>query len=141
VAWHLADDLPAIKADPGRIEQVFINLLVNARDAIAEKVEKTGSTNDNEKITIETLAKGKRVVINISDTGIGIEDHIKEKIFEPFFTTKEVGKGTGIGLSISYGIIKESKGHIEVSSDPKSFGTTFTVSFPFSKNSGARFLR
>jgi histidine kinase len=141
VAWHLADDLPAITADPGRIEQVFINLLVNARDAIAEKVEKTGSTTDNEKITLETLAKGKHVVIKVSDTGIGIDDHIKEKIFEPFFTTKEVGKGTGIGLSISYGIIKESKGHIDVSSDPKSFGTTFTVSLPFSKNSGDIFLR
>ncbi len=131
VVWNLTDDLPVITADPGRIEQVFINLLVNARDAIEEKSEQTGSKVENEKIIIKTFSKNEHVVITVSDTGIGIGDDIREKIFEPFFTTKEVGKGTGIGLSISYGIIKECKGHIEVASDLKTSGTSFTIQFPF----------
>ena len=133
VVWNLTDDLPAITADPGRIEQVFINLLVNARDAIEEKSEQTGSKVESEKIIIETFLKDEHAVIKVSDTGIGIRDDIREKIFEPFFTTKEVGKGTGIGLSISYGIIKECKGHIEVASDLKTGGTSFTIRLPFAK--------
>lgn len=131
--WELAQDLPAVTADPGRIEQVFINLLVNARDAIEEKSEETGSKIDDEKIEIETFTSDDHVVVRISDTGIGIPDDVREKIFEPFYTTKEVGKGTGIGLSISYGIIKECKGKIEVYSNPATGGTTFTLRFPFAK--------
>ncbi|MFH2093771.1 MAG: ATP-binding protein [Pseudomonadota bacterium] len=133
VVWHLTDDLPMIIADPGRIEQVFINLLMNARDAIEEKSEKTGSKIENETIIIKTFTKEEHVVVTVSDTGIGIDDQIREKIFEPFFTTKEVGKGTGIGLSISYGIIKECKGHIEVAPGLKTGGTTFIIQFPFAK--------
>jgi len=139
VVWHLADDLPTIIGDPSRIEQVFINLLVNARDAVEEKSQKTGSKIDHEKIFIETLSEKNQVTVKIKDTGIGIPEAIREKIFEPFFTTKEVGKGTGLGLSISYGIIKECKGHIEVSSEQE--GTTFTIRFPFAKNEPDRDFR
>ena len=108
--------------------------MVNARDAIEEKSEKTGSRIDNEKIFIETLSKDKHVVVKVRDTGIGIQDDVREKLFEPFFTTKEIGKGTGLGLSISYGIIKECKGHIEVVSNRKSGGTTFIIRLPFAKD-------
>ncbi len=140
VEWNLEEELPAVTADPGRIEQVFINLLVNARDAIEEKSEKTGSKINNEKIVIETLSQNKNVVVKISDTGIGMPDDVREKIFEPFYTTKEVGKGTGIGLSISYGIIKECKGNIEVSSGPENGGATFTIRFPHAnENNHGRF--
>jgi len=130
VVWHLTDKLPVITADQGRIEQVFINLLVNARDAIEEKIKKTGARSESEQIEIETGWDNGFVHVKISDTGIGMKDAVKEKIFEPFFTTKEVGKGTGIGLSISYGIIKECKGHIEVLSNEVSGGTTFSMQFP-----------
>lgn len=138
VVWQLAEDLPLVKADPGRIEQVFINLLVNARDAIEEKSEKTGAAIDDEKIIIQTLTEENLVVVKLSDTGIGMKEDVREKIFEPFFTTKEVGKGTGIGLSISYGIIKECKGHIEVASDPAACLTTFTIRFPVAPETGGR---
>lgn len=133
VVWSLTENLPDITADPGRMEQVFINLLVNARDAIEEKGEKTGLKVDNEKIEIETGLENGFVRVKISDTGIGMKDDVKEKVFEPFFTTKEVGKGTGIGLSISYGIIKECKGHIEVFSDETRGGTIFLMQFPLAK--------
>ncbi|MCP4021110.1 MAG: PAS domain S-box protein [Desulfobacteraceae bacterium] len=134
VVWDTCDPVPPIIADPSRIEQVFINLLVNARDAIEEKSENNGTKIDNEKIFIQTRGKEEHVVVKVSDTGTGIQDDIQEKIFEPFFTTKEVGKGTGIGLSISYGIIKECKGHIEVTKHEASGGTTFIIRFPFAKD-------
>jgi len=140
VVWHLSGNLPPITADPSRIEQVFINLLVNARDAIEEKSHKTGSKIENEKIFIETLPENEQVIVKIKDTGIGIPENLREKIFEPFFTTKEVGKGTGLGLSISYGIIKECKGHIEVSPEQGSGGTTFNIRFPFAKDGNRRDL-
>lgn len=130
VVWDLLEDIPMIKADPGRIEQVFINLLVNARDAIEEKHAETHAPVEHERITITTSKQANTIEVTVSDTGTGLPDDIKEKIFEPFFTTKEVGKGTGIGLSISYGIIKECKGNIDVFSDPDVGGATFTIRFP-----------
>jgi histidine kinase len=117
-----------IHADPSRLEQVFINLLLNARDAIEEKHAGGISRDDGEKITLRTFMDENRVAAEVCDTGTGIPKHILEKIFEPFFTTKEVGKGTGLGLSISYGIIKDCGGKITVASNDQ--GTCFKVTFP-----------
>ncbi|MDY6792476.1 MAG: PAS domain S-box protein [Thermodesulfobacteriota bacterium] len=132
VAWDINEDLPMIMANPDRLEQVFINLLVNARDAIEEKWKLNLRKNDSGKITLITRAEEKRVVTEVCDTGLGIPAAISDKIFEPFFTTKEVGEGTGLGLSISYGIIKECGGTITVASS-KEKGTCFTIAFPIPK--------
>lgn len=118
VEWDLMEDSAFVKGDPDRMEQVFINLLINARDAIEEKWNKDAFTSGDKKIRIKTAAKGDRVIVEIEDTGPGVPPAIVEKIFEPFFTTKEVGKGTGLGLSISYGIIKDCGGDIRVVSEP-----------------------
>ncbi len=129
LVWDSQDDLPKILADPGRLEQVFINLLVNARDAIEKKWESQGYKSEDDKITVKTEKRGQAILVELSDTGLGIPAPIKEKIFEPFFTTKEVGKGTGLGLSISYGIIKECGGNIRVG-PMKGEGAYFIITFP-----------
>ncbi|MCP4682807.1 MAG: PAS domain S-box protein [Desulfobacterales bacterium] len=125
----LEDNLPGIMADPGRLEQVFINLLVNARDAIEEKSKTTGRDMEENRITIRTRSDDKDVIVEVRDTGVGIPDAIADKVFEPFFTTKEVGKGTGLGLSITYGIIKECGGDIEVTPGREE-GACFVIRFP-----------
>ncbi|MDX9785789.1 MAG: PAS domain S-box protein [Desulfobacterales bacterium] len=123
--------VPKILADPDRLEQVFINLLVNARDAIEEKWALQGRPPEEEsQITIFTRVANGKVTVDVRDTGMGIPPPILEKIFEPFFTTKEVGKGTGLGLSISYGIVKECGGSITAYSGPEG-GARFTLAFPF----------
>jgi signal transduction histidine kinase len=110
------------------LEQVFLNLIMNARDAMDEKEEQAGE--DVEKVLrISSKTAGDRVVVNVSDTGPGMSEAVKEKIFEPFFTTKPVGKGTGLGLSISFGIVRDYDGSIEVES-AEGRGTAFTISFP-----------
>jgi PAS domain S-box-containing protein len=119
--------IPKIMADRNRLEQIFLNLVANARDALKEK-----GPEDIKKITITTYLEGDLVVAEISDTGKGISERIREKIFEPFFTTKDVGKGTGLGLSITYGLIRDFKGGIDVESIPD-VGTTFRVYFPTPK--------
>ncbi len=129
VKWQLAESLPRIEADAQRLEQVFINLLINARDAIEEKWEHLGQASDSDHITISSLCEEMRVICLICDTGVGIEVGIEEKIFEPFFTTKEVGKGTGLGLSISYGIVQECHGTIRFLPGGKD-GTCFELTFP-----------
>ena len=112
-------DLPQTKCNPGQLNQVFMNLLVNAAHAIENRGE----------IAIRTWADGSAINVSVSDTGCGIpEDNIK-RIFEPFFTTKEVGKGTGLGLSIAYDIVKKHNGSIDVQSAIGK-GTTFTVTIP-----------
>ena len=103
--WDLCADLPKIQADPQRLEQVFINLLINARDAIEEKWSWQGRNDLPDGIRIRTALCDQQVACRICDTGLGVPPNLRKKIFEPFFTTKEVGKGTGLGLSISYGII------------------------------------
>ncbi len=130
-----AENLPKIDADAGRLEQVFINLLINARDAIEERsgVDGTGAAGGERRIEIGTGIDGESVVATVRDTGTGIPDEISGKIFEPFFTTKEVGKGTGLGLSISYGIVKECGGTIEVGS-VSGEGACFLLSFPVAGN-------
>jgi PAS domain S-box-containing protein len=118
-----------IVADPGQIEQVMLNLVVNARDAMPNggtiSVE-TSVVAANDKVQ---SANDRAVRISVSDTGMGMSRETQARIFEPFFTTKEVGKGTGLGLSTVFGIVQQSGGHIEVSSQP-GVGTTFQILWP-----------
>lgn len=118
-------DLPIIECYPGKINQVLMNILSNAIDAI--KSVKT--QNYAGLILIETQLINKNAIIKISDNGIGIPSGIINKIFEPFYTTKDVGEGTGLGLSIVYGIIKSHNGKIEVQSEENK-NTTFTITLP-----------
>ncbi|NIR13227.1 MAG: PAS domain-containing sensor histidine kinase, partial [Desulfobacterales bacterium] len=97
VVWQLGEELPPIMADPGRLEQVFVNLLLNARDAIEDKLATKVMKKGSEKITLTTSFDGDKITVEIRDTGTGIPKDQLEKIFEPFFTTKSVGKGTGLG--------------------------------------------
>ena len=129
VLWELDRGLPKINADPGRLEQVFINILLNARDAIEERWGPEDNENVDKKIILKTRREGKSIICEVCDTGKGISGSIKDKIFEPFFTTKEVGKGTGLGLSISYGIIKDCGGSINVKSNIPE-GACFIIKFP-----------
>jgi len=126
-------DLPLVIGDPNRLEQVFINLILNARDAIEEKWGDRADQSDAKKIIIKTYFDKKYVFVEVIDTGTGINNTIAEKIFEPFYTTKEVGKGTGIGLSISYGIIKDCRGIIYTDKDKKD-GAAFIIKFPIKEN-------
>ncbi len=138
ISIELSKNIPMIKADPTQIEQILINLVINARDAIIAHGGKerkikiaTKSININENFAklhgIET--KGEFVVISVSDTGHGIRKKDLQKIFEPFFTTKEKGKGTGLGLSTVYGIVKQNGGFINVYSEPGK-GAIFNVYWP-----------
>ncbi len=134
VVWQLAEGLPLIMTDPGRLEQVFVNLLLNARDAIEDKLSSEVIKKGSEKIILTTSSDGDKITVEVSDTGTGIPKDQLEKIFEPFFTTKSVGKGTGLGLSISYGIIKDCGGNIYVRST-KGEGARFIIEFPISNDS------
>jgi histidine kinase len=136
VTWETQDPLPRIKADPSRLEQVFINLLLNARDAIESRWgdQPAGKADDEKTIYLRTGIDHPWVVCRVCDTGTGVPENMVEKIFEPFFTTKEVGKGTGLGLSISYGIVRECGGTIEAVPNVP-FGTCFVLRFPLSDES------
>ncbi len=114
-----AADLPSVSGDPGQLQQVIIALATNAVDAMP----------DGGKLTITTKRNGRTVLVEVSDTGSGIAPENVPKIFEPFFTTKEVGKGTGLGLAVCYGILTEHGGNLDVQSTP-GVGTTFTISLP-----------
>jgi len=129
VVWELEENMPMMMADPDRLEQVFINLLINARDAIVEKWESKAPEKGDKKITLKTMSIENYVNVEIRDTGTGIPDSILDKIFEPFFTSKVVGKGTGLGLSISYGIIKDCGGNIQAVPGI-SEGARFLITFP-----------
>jgi two-component system cell cycle sensor histidine kinase/response regulator CckA len=131
---RLDGKIGAIKADPGQIEQVILNLVVNARDAMpkggrlfletrqVEMAEEPACLN-------EPVISGQYVRLSVRDTGVGMEDSVKSRLFEPFFTTKKTGSGTGLGLSTVYGIVRQSGGCIGVESD-KGKGTAFKVYFP-----------
>jgi histidine kinase len=132
IVWDLAPDLPLILADPDRLEQVFINLLINARDAIDEKWQSQSLQKGEKKIILKTSADDKVITVEVTDTGPGIPASMLERIFEPFFTTKKVGQGTGLGLSISYGIIKDCKGRLRAVSRENE-GSSFMVKFPIAR--------
>jgi len=125
----LKEGLPPIFGDSYKLEQVFVDLIVNARDAMEEKKKRLDGAVFEGTLTIKTFQENGQVAVTIADTGDGIPKDIREKIFEPFFTTKEVGQGTGLGLSISYGIVKDHNGTIEVESEAGK-GATFRISFP-----------
>ena len=130
----LQADLGRVKADQGQIEQVIMNLAVNARDAMptgGKLTIETANVSVNESCARENsqLGKGEYVRLRMSDTGLGMDKHTQNHIFEPFFTTKDKDKGTGLGLSVVYGVVKQSGGHIGVSSEPGK-GTTFTIYLP-----------
>lgn len=135
---NLSADVPVVKGDSNKLEQVILNLITNARDTIEERRKEMGDPDpmDYEKpqgkleIVTRVLEAGEGIIeVLVKDTGIGIPEEMRHKIFDPFFTTKEVGKGTGLGLSISYGIIKEHNAEIEIAeSGPE--GTTFRIKFP-----------
>ncbi len=139
VAWEKNGDLPRILADPDRLEQVFINLIMNARDAIEAKWERHDQVpGQGDRISIRTRvgSAGRlgaedpgHLVIEVEDTGTGFEKGVADRLFEPFFTTKEVGKGTGLGLSISYGIIKDCGGSIRAE-NAEDGGALFVIRFP-----------
>ena len=119
IAMLAGDELPPVLADRAQLEQVVINLAINARDAMPG-----GGT-----LAIETGVAGGHVRLAVSDTGTGIEPGVLERIFEPFYTTKDVGLGTGLGLATVHGIVTQSGGRVEVGSNP-GLGSTFTVLLP-----------
>ena len=129
VEWDLEIDLPEITADPDRLEQVFINLLINARDAIMDRLEASGRDQVLKKIFLRSRTGDRKVIVEVCDTGVGISPAVMDKIFEPFFTTKEVGKGTGLGLSISYSIITDLGGSISVVEN-QPHGSCFVITLP-----------
>jgi two-component system, NtrC family, sensor kinase len=123
---ELSDDLPHVCGDYKGLQQVFLNLFINAIQAMPK-----GGTLS---VTARVSQDETRVQVSVADTGIGIEPELIPHIFDPFFTTKEVGKGTGLGLSVTYGIVQKHRGTIEIESEP-GVGSTFTVSLPVEESS------
>jgi signal transduction histidine kinase len=119
---NLKPDIPGIQADPVQLNQVLVNIIVNAMQAMPE-----GGI-----LTIQTMFTDKRIILSIKDTGIGMDEIILGQIFDPFFTTKDTGEGLGLGLSVVDGIVKSMNGKMDVRSDPGK-GTEFRIEFPSEK--------
>ena len=123
VVKTLGDALPKIQGDPNQLEQIWINLLTNSRDALEEP-----NSDGIKKISIKTKMGYGSILVEIADNGVGMPPNVLDKVFEPFFTTKPPGKGTGLGMSIIHGIVEAHKAIIEVKSEPNK-GTIVTVGF------------
>ena len=122
----LQDHLPDVDGDENQLQQVILNLILNACEAMP----------DGGMLSIETSASEGQVVVKVTDTGCGIDAEHLDEIFEPFFTTKPVGQGTGLGLSVSYGIVQQNGGNIDIESEVGK-GTTFTMTFPSLRHDAA----
>ena len=138
---RLSPDAAHIRADAGQLEQVLMNLVVNAKDAMSSGGTLTIQTekmlvDENHRRGPTFIRPGDYVVLSVTDTGMGMDKETQSRIFEPFFTTKEKGKGTGLGLSTVYGIVKQSGGYVMVQSEPN-HGTTFQIYLPRVEGVGA----
>jgi signal transduction histidine kinase len=133
MVFHPAGDLGKVRADPGQLDQVLVNIAVNARDAMPDGGQLTIATANATVEAAEASAygvpPGRYVVLSIADTGTGMTEDTRARIFEPFFTTKGTGEGTGLGLSTVYGIVQQSGGGIRVETTPGR-GSRFTIALP-----------
>ncbi|MFW6324526.1 MAG: PAS domain S-box protein, partial [Desulfovibrionales bacterium] len=137
IHFELEEPLPSVRGDQGQLEQVLMNLAVNAQDAMPEggelKFETSGVTvKKSDSTTLGGVPPGLYVMLCVTDNGCGMDPDVQDHLFEPFFTTKEQDKGTGLGLATVYGIVKQHGGHVHVSSQPAQ-GASFRIFLPVSK--------